>query len=242
MVFSVVRRCRFISIANLFPALSFVATCSSSEFEEKEPSSSVARPFGLPCRHIGKVEVVLRLSLMIQGRWAETLLIPFSDARCRQDGSLHGGGDLLSIGPLFGHRSISKFAIELANPLFNDFCFNFVDHISSNFDIEIFNHTAPCAVKRAGRPQYVLTEMAGGGMEILARRIRRELRTQPEKIGHCAICENELQRLWPIHEENRKQKIAQFANENGFKLTFYKQGLCVIFQRKSPGNSENWNE
>src|SRR5262249_16039545 len=83
----------------------------------------------------GKVEVVLRLSLMIQGRWAETLLIPLSHARSRQDGPLHGGGDLLSIGPLLGHRAISEFAIELANRLLNDFCFNFVDHISPELDI-----------------------------------------------------------------------------------------------------------
>src|SRR5215475_705853 len=66
---------------------------------------------------------------MLQGRWAKTLLIPLSHARSRQNGPLHGGGDLLSIGPLLGHRSISKFAIKLANRLLDDFCFNFVDHI-----------------------------------------------------------------------------------------------------------------
>jgi hypothetical protein len=48
-----------------------------------------------------------------------------------------------------------------------------------------------------------------------------------------------LQRLWSIDEENRKQKIAHFANENGFKLSFYKPGLCAIFERKSPGDSAN---
>src|SRR5262245_42446886 len=74
---------------------------------------------------------------MIQGRWAETLLIPFSDARCRQDGPLHGGSNLLSIGLLFAHRSISEFAIELANPLLNDSCFNFVDHIVAEVDIRL---------------------------------------------------------------------------------------------------------
>jgi len=58
---------------------------------------------------------------MIQGRWAETLLIPLSHARCRQDGPLHRGGDLLSVGPLFGDCPISKFAIELENRLLNDF-------------------------------------------------------------------------------------------------------------------------
>jgi hypothetical protein len=43
--------------------------------------------------------------------------------------------DLLSVGRLFGHPSISKLAIELANRLLNDFCFNFVDHISPELDI-----------------------------------------------------------------------------------------------------------
>src|SRR5262245_26431038 len=73
---------------------------------------------------------------MLQGRWAETFLIPLSHARCRQDGPLHRGGDLLSIGPLLGHRSISKFAMELANRLLNDFCFNLVDHISPNLILD----------------------------------------------------------------------------------------------------------
>jgi hypothetical protein len=79
-------------------------------------------------------------------------------------------------------------------------------------------------------------------MKTLAKRIRRELERETAKIGHCTIYEDELQRLWPIDEENRKQKIAHFANENGFKLTFYKQGLCAVFERKSPGDSNEWNE
>jgi hypothetical protein len=67
-----------------------------------------------------------------------------------------------------------------------------------------------------------------GGMRILAKRIERELQVQTEKIGHCAIYEDELQRIWPLDEENRKAKIAQFAKEYGFQLSFYKQGLCAI--------------
>src|SRR5262249_15234084 len=88
--------------------------------------------FGLRCRHIGKVTVVLRLSLMIQGRWTETLLIPLSHPGSCQDSPPHGGDDFLSVGSLFGYRSVSEFAVEVANPLLNDFCFNFVDHISPN--------------------------------------------------------------------------------------------------------------
>jgi hypothetical protein len=71
-------------------------------------------------------------------------------------------------------------------------------------------------------------------MKILARLIRRELRLQAGKYGHCAVYEDELQRVWPITEENRKAKIEQFAKEQGFRLAYYKPGLCAIFEEQSP--------
>jgi hypothetical protein len=40
-----------------------------------------------------------------------------------------------------------------------------------------------------------------------------------------------LQCIWPVNEENRKAKIAQFAEEYGFHLSFYKQGRCAIFEK-----------
>lgn len=67
-------------------------------------------------------------------------------------------------------------------------------------------------------------------MKILARFIRRELRLQAGKYGHCAVYEDELQRIWPINETNRKAKIKQFAQEHGFQLVYYKPGLCAIFE------------
>jgi hypothetical protein len=60
------------------------------------------------------------------------------------------------------------------------------------------------------------------------------LEVQTEEIGHCAIYEDELQRIWPLNEENRKAKIAQFAKDYGFQLSFYKQGLCAIFEKDAP--------
>ena len=54
-------------------------------------------------------------------------------------------------------------------------------------------------------------------------------------LGHCAVYEKELQRVWPITEENRKAKIAEFAKEHGFQLVYYKQGLCAIFVENSTG-------
>jgi hypothetical protein len=70
-------------------------------------------------------------------------------------------------------------------------------------------------------------------MKILARLIRRELRLEGGKYGHCAVYEDELQRVWPINEDNRKTKIEQFAKENGFRLAYYKPGLCAIFEEVS---------
>jgi hypothetical protein len=44
-------------------------------------------------------------------------------------------------------------------------------------------------------------------MKILAARIKRQLLLDTGKWGRCAIYENELQRIWPLNEENRKAKI-----------------------------------
>ena len=72
-------------------------------------------------------------------------------------------------------------------------------------------------------------------MKILAAQIKRHLLLDTGKWGHCSIYENELQRIWPLDEENREAKIAKFAKEYGFHLRFYKEGLCAIFD-KEPRN------
>jgi hypothetical protein len=69
-------------------------------------------------------------------------------------------------------------------------------------------------------------------MKILAARIKRQLLLDSVKWGHCAIYENELQRIWPLNEQNRKAKIEQFAKEYGFHLSYYKQGHCAIFGKQ----------
>jgi hypothetical protein len=79
----------------------------------------------------------------------------------------------------------------------------------------------------------VSTVLSRSGMESLARRIQHELETQSAEFGHCAIYEDELQRHWPLNEENRKGKIEDFAKQFGFKLSFYKQDLCAIFEKKA---------
>ena len=66
-------------------------------------------------------------------------------------------------------------------------------------------------------------------MRTLAARIRRELRESAQPIPYCAIYE-ELQRFWPGELPNREAEIERFAKQHGFKLRFYKRGLCAIFQ------------
>jgi len=63
-----------------------------------------------------------------------------------------------------------------------------------------------------------------------------QLQLKANELGHCAVYEKELQRVWPITEENRKAKIAEFAEKHGFRLAYYKQGHCAIFLEDSTGD------
>jgi hypothetical protein len=64
-------------------------------------------------------------------------------------------------------------------------------------------------------------------MRTLASKIQRQL--EVSGVRHYAVYEDELQRICPLNEENRRSKIAQFASEHGFRLAYYKEGLCAIF-------------
>jgi hypothetical protein len=66
-------------------------------------------------------------------------------------------------------------------------------------------------------------------LKTLASRIERQLQTG--EWMHCAIYEDELKRFWPLNEKDREANITQFANEYGFRLRFYKKGLCAIFDK-----------
>jgi hypothetical protein len=84
-------------------------------------------------------------------------------------------------------------------------------------------------------------------VEILAGRIKRELEIRNgthSAVYHCAVLEDELQRIWPLNATDRERKIAQFAEEHGLHLTFYWQGLCAVFEwqlYRSFVNSGNLN-
>jgi hypothetical protein len=64
-------------------------------------------------------------------------------------------------------------------------------------------------------------------MKILASRIGQELK----KANHCAVYEPDLSRVWPNDGRPREAQIASFAKLNGWRLRFYKDGLCAIFDK-----------
>ncbi len=66
-------------------------------------------------------------------------------------------------------------------------------------------------------------------MKMLAVRIKREL--DLGESTQCAVYEDELKRLWPLNQKERQAKIAQFAEEYGFRLRFYRKGMCAIFDQ-----------
>jgi len=64
-------------------------------------------------------------------------------------------------------------------------------------------------------------------MKILASRIAQELK----KAKHCAVYEPDLSRVWPADGRPREAQIASFAKLNGWRLRFYKDGFCAIFDK-----------
>lgn len=70
-------------------------------------------------------------------------------------------------------------------------------------------------------------------MDSLANRIKQELVSE----AHCAIYERELSRFWPLWEKEREKRIAQFAEQYGFRMGFYSKGLCAIFVKVRPESS-----
>jgi hypothetical protein len=78
-------------------------------------------------------------------------------------------------------------------------------------------------------------------MKVLANQIAKELK----KAKHCAVYEPELTRIWPENGKPREAEVARFAEQHGFRLGFYKEGFCAIFDklsshstRKSPSRTK----
>jgi len=68
-------------------------------------------------------------------------------------------------------------------------------------------------------------------MQILASQIAKEL----EQANHCAVYEPDLTRVWPRNGKTREVQVALFAQRNGWRLRFYKDGFCAIFDKEPPG-------
>ena len=72
-------------------------------------------------------------------------------------------------------------------------------------------------------------------MQKLLRQIKRELKT----AKHGAIYVEELSRVWPDDGNQREPKVARFAENHGFRLRFYRDGLCAIFDKGTHREREN---
>jgi hypothetical protein len=64
-------------------------------------------------------------------------------------------------------------------------------------------------------------------MRTLLQQIKRELR----RAKHCAIYKEELSRVWPENGKRREAQIAQFAQDHGLRVRYYRDGFCAIFDR-----------
>jgi hypothetical protein len=67
-------------------------------------------------------------------------------------------------------------------------------------------------------------------MKTLAGKIAREL----TKASHCAVYEPDLSRVWPHNGIRREALVAEFAKQRGWRVRFYKDGFCAIFDEWSP--------
>jgi hypothetical protein len=65
-------------------------------------------------------------------------------------------------------------------------------------------------------------------MRILASRIAKELR----KAKQCGVYEPELSRVWPPNGTSREAEIAVFAKRFGWRLRYYREGFCAIFDKE----------
>jgi hypothetical protein len=77
----------------------------------------------------------------------------------------------------------------------------------------------------------VKPEFCPAFMQLLASEILKELET----ADHCAVYEEDLKRVWPVGDPDREAKIAQFAREHDWRLRYYREGLCAIFDREPSG-------
>jgi len=64
-------------------------------------------------------------------------------------------------------------------------------------------------------------------MDVLANKIAKALRESKQ----CGVYEPELSRAWPTDGKPVQSRIAAFAELHGWRLRFYKEGFCAIFDK-----------
>ena len=62
------------------------------------------------------------------------------------------------------------------------------------------------------------------------RKLLQQIKCELKTAKHCAVYEEELSRVWPAGNQ-RECKVRRFADDNGFRLRFYRDGLCAIFDK-----------
>ena len=62
-------------------------------------------------------------------------------------------------------------------------------------------------------------------------RIKKELQT----AKHCAVYDDELNRVWPFNGKRWESEIARFAQDHRWRLRYYHDGFRAIFD-KEPGS------
>jgi len=70
------------------------------------------------------------------------------------------------------------------------------------------------------------------------RKLIQQIKQELKAAKHCAIYEEELNRVWPKDGKRREEQIAQFAEDNGLRLRFYRDGLCAIFDTETAKRSK----
>lgn len=51
---------------------------------------------------------------------------------------------------------------------------------------------------------------------------------------HCALYEKDLEQICPRKDKDRRKKLIKFAEQYGFRLGFYREGLFAIFGKRAP--------
>ena len=74
---------------------------------------------------------------------------------------------------------------------------------------------------------------------MLAKQVEREMRRAARNWAlyhheHCALYEKDLEQICPRKDKDRKKKLIKFAQQFGFRLRFYHEGLCAIFDKRTP--------